>query len=237
MRWLVTRPRTDAERVAKALADIGHRVLICPLTSVRFTNPPLPDWTTSQAILATSRHGVVAWARLTERRDVPIFTVGSATADVARYAGFREVKSADGDADALVDLVLKEIKPDNGSLIRVRGAVARGSVAERLSKAGFQVHSTIVYDVETATHLPDEAKQALMRATVDGVLFFSPRSAALFARLVDDAALGGCLSDLMALCLSPAIAKCLDQDRWRAIRTASSKDLAALIALAGEVAR
>ena len=116
----------------------------------------------------------------------------------------------------------------------MRGAVARGDVAQLLITAGFEVRSLITYRVDARERLPDRVRDALIGATIDGALFFSPRSATLFARLVGEMALNDRLSGLSALCLSPAVAECLDQVRWRSVRAAGSPDLASLIALARE---
>jgi uroporphyrinogen-III synthase len=119
----------------------------------------------------------------------------------------------------------------------VRGEIARGDVAQHLAGYGFDVRSLTTYRIDAADVLPVRAKTALIEPTIDGTLFFSPRSASLFARLVDEAALGDRLSGLTALCLSPAIAECLDKDRWRMVRAAGSPDLAAVIALARDIKR
>lgn len=237
MHWMVTRPRTDGDRVASCLQAIGHTTLSCPLTTVVFADEPAPDLTGIQAVLATSRHGVAGLARLCDQRDRPMYVVGNATAEAARNEGFSTVESADGNADALVSLVRRRLDPSDGALLRIRGAVARGDVAQSLTEAGFDVRSMTTYRIDTVGSLPDIAKTALIEPSIDGVLFFSPRSAKLFARLVGEAALSDCLSGLAALCLSPAIAECLDRNRWRTVRAAGSPDLAALIALAREFER
>jgi len=234
MRWLITRPKADGDRVATLLARIGHDALICPLMEPVPVDATLPDLSDVQAVLATSRHGVNRFARLTKWRDAPLFAVGEATAEAAVNAGFGQVEHAGRDADALVDLARARLRASNGPLLRLRGEVARGDVARSLINEGFAVRSLITYRIDEADRLPDPARIALTEHSVDGVLFFSPRSATLFARLVDNETLGDCLAGLAALCLSPVVAECLDQRRWRTVRAAGAPSLAALVALAEE---
>lgn len=234
MRWLITRPKADGDRVATLLARIGHDALICPLMEPVLIEATLPDLSDVQAVLATSRHGVNGFAKLTRWRDTRLFAVGEATAEAALNAGFDHVEHAGRDADALVDLARTRLRPSDGPLLRLRGEVARGDVAQSLANAGFAVRSLITYRIDQAEHLPDPARIALTEHSVDGALFFSPRSVTLFARLVDNETLGDCLAGLAALCLSPMVAESLDQCRWRTIRAAGTPSLAALVALAEE---
>src|ERR1700733_8459789 len=101
MRILITRPIDDGEETARQLSLRGHESLIAPLMTVRFHDGPEVMLDNVQAILATSANGVRALARRTQRRDVAVFAVGSQTAAQAQKLGFTEVKSADGDAEAL----------------------------------------------------------------------------------------------------------------------------------------
>lgn len=234
MRWLITRPKADGERVAVLLAGIGHEALICPLMAPVFVDAALPELSDVQAVLATSRHGVAGLARLTDWRGAPLFAVGEATAEAASEAGFAQVDHAGRTADTLVELARTRLQPSGGALLRVRGEVARGDVAQTLSSDGFAVRSLTTYRIQQAHRLPDRAHTALAQRTVDGVMFFSPRSAKLFARLVDEETLGDCLAGLVALCLSPTVAECLDRCRWRTVRAAGTPSLAALVALAEE---
>src|SRR6185436_13489885 len=103
MRILVTRPLEDGREIARLLAERGHQTLLSPLLEPRFQDGPLPQEALAgvQAVLATSANGIRALIRRTSRRDLSIFAVGPQTADEARGAGFKDVRSADGDAKAL----------------------------------------------------------------------------------------------------------------------------------------
>jgi uroporphyrinogen-III synthase len=100
------------------------------------------------------------------------YCVGDRTAQVAREAGFR-VQSAQGDAEALLALILRE-KPQ--ALIHLRGREARGDLAQRLSAAGVFTQERVVY-AQDAQPLSDDAVAVLSGKAPVLVPLFSPRSA------------------------------------------------------------
>jgi uroporphyrinogen-III synthase len=94
-----------------------------------------------------------------------------------------------------------------------------------LTAAGFTVHSPILYDAEPAQELPSAGRAALESGKLDGVLFFSPRTAATFVSLVANANLTERCQTLNAYCLSPAVANAARSNAagvvpWRNIRCA-----------------
>ena len=74
---LITRPEEDAATLAEALRQRGVGVAIEPLLSVRTLPGASIDLAGVQAVLFTSSNGVRAFAELSERRDLPCFTVKS----------------------------------------------------------------------------------------------------------------------------------------------------------------
>ncbi|MBI1207960.1 MAG: uroporphyrinogen-III synthase [Azospirillum sp.] len=192
---------------------------------------PLPDLVGTQALLFTSANGVRALARLSDRRDLPAFAVGSATAAAAAAAGFGPVARADGDIAALAALVAARCDPAAGRLCHVAGSVVAGDLAGRLGADGFAVERAVLYDARPATSLSDTTVAALREGALDGVLFYSPRSAASFVRLLGDAGLLRAVAAVTALCLSPAVAQAVLPAPWRAALTAARPDQEALFAL------
>ena len=74
MRVLVTRPEEDAAALVAALKARGHEALVEPMLTVApapGVTPPL-DLDGVQALLFTSANGARAFARLSERRDLPV---------------------------------------------------------------------------------------------------------------------------------------------------------------------
>jgi len=228
MRILVTRPAEDGTETARLLADMGHEALLAPLLAVRIFEGPRLTLDGVQAVLATSANGVRTLAVRSDARDVPLFAVGPQTADAAMRAGFIRVRSAEGDAAALADAVCGWADPKAGALLHAAGAESGGWLAGALAARGFQVLREILYRVEAAPHLPDAAIQALKDDAVQAALFFSPRSAEIFADRVRQAGLS--TAGVLAVCISAKTADALYGLSFSEIKVAAAPNQAALLA-------
>ncbi|MES2665561.1 MAG: uroporphyrinogen-III synthase [Pseudomonadota bacterium] len=198
---LLTRPAAQAARFAAQLADrFGARLVpvLSPLIVPRFLTPDVPamPWA---AVVLTSQTGAEAAGHL--RQNVPLpdlaYCVGSRTAQAATEAGFRAI-SADGDADALIALILGA--GEAGPLLHLHGAQTRGDVAARLSAGGVECHAAVVY-VQHPQPLAPQALAVLQGAVPVVVPLFSPRTAQLFAAAAQDAT-----APLWIAALGPAVA-------------------------------
>ncbi len=230
-RWLITRPTADAVPLVEALAARGHDTVVAPMFEIDFSAPEPVDLTGVQAVLLTSANGVRALAGLTPRRDLPVLAVGDATAAAARAAGFDDVASAAGDVTALARLAADRLDPGRGALFHAAGKQVAGDLKGMMEAAGFEVRRAVLYRTRAAGALPVAAIAALTNGTLDGVLFFSPRTAEVFVRVVRAAGLTDGLASLYALCLSRAVAERLQPEAWCAVRVAGRPDTAALLAL------
>ena len=170
---LLTRPAAQSASFAQSLqARVeGLRVIVSPLMTTVFLTVTLPK-EPLQGVVLTSQTGAEAAGRLRTQLPDLAYCVGDRTAQVAREAGFR-VQSAQGDAEALLALILRE-KPQ--ALIHLRGREARGDLAQRLSAAGVFTQERVVY-AQDAQPLSDEAVAVLSGKAPVLVPLFSPRSA------------------------------------------------------------
>ena len=232
-RLLVTRPSEDATRVVEALRRMGIGALVEPLIFIEPVAGAVSDLAGVQAVLATSANGARALAKVERRRDMPLFAVGDATAATAREAGFGFVESAAGDVESLVQLVRARLDPAAGALLHVAGSHVAGDLAARLDGAGFRYRRAVLYQARAAGRFSAETAQALAGGTIDGALFFSPRTAATFVNLSRQARLDGATAELTAFCLSPAVAETIRALSWSRVLVAPSPDLESLMARVG----
>ena len=229
-RALITRPREDSSALAEALKRRGIEPVSAPMMTVAYVPAEIEDaFEACQAVLFTSRNGVRALCRLTQRRDRTAYAVGDGTADAAQENGFASVRSASGDSRDLARLVVDTLKPENGPLLHPAGATVAGDLSGALEKAGFRTIRRATYEAEPVAELPPGALAALRNGAVDCILFFSPRTARIFLDLVAAAGIGSSLDGLVALCLSDAVAKELDPAAWREIRVAAAPTSEAMV--------
>ena len=212
---LVTRPREEAEKLAAALAARGIETLIEPLMEVRFRAAASPDLTGVQAVLCTSANGVRALARASAERRLPLLAVADATAERAQAEGFSSVASASGDAADLARLVAAELDPREGRLLHVCGSAVAGDLAGDLRRRGFAVERSILYEARPIAALSPAATDAICSSAVDFAMFFSPRTAAIFARLANEGGVASSCGTIAALSISTTADAALGNLPWR----------------------
>ena len=232
LRALVTRPRAEAAALAGALSARGIAALLEPLLDIHFRDSEtLPDLTSVQAVLCTSTNGVRAFARLSTERDLPLLAVGEATAARARSEGFSKVHSAGGAVGDLVELVNRCLRPEAGRLLHVAGSLVAGDLSGDLQARGFVVDRAVLYEAQPVAALSDATAGKLAAGIVDFALFFSPRTAAIFARLADQAGIAEATRHVTAISISAAADAALDTLRFRARLVAARPDQPALLAV------
>lgn len=209
LRVAITRAQPEADRTAARVRARGHEPIVGPLLTIVACGY---DTNTSgaQAIIFTSTNGVRAFPDARGARERLVLTVGDATAAAAREAGFSDVRSADGDVAALVALARRELDPAKGKLIHIAGDHVAGDLGGELRAAGFSVERRLAYASVAAMTLPPALTQPL-----DIVLFHSVRAAETFSALGAPNA-----SELVAGCLSAAVAEAAGRTSWKRIVTA-----------------
>jgi uroporphyrinogen-III synthase len=237
MQALVTRPREVSETLAAALATRGIEAVIEPLMQVHYNPAEAFDLAGVQAILCTSANGVRALTRVSGERGVPLFAVGDATASRARVGGFRTVESAGGDVADLVRLAAARLRPQDGRLLQVSGNVVAGDLAGALRAQGFVIERSILYEARPVAALSPMAVRALRSARIGFALFFSPRTAAVFARLAGIGGVVECCGTITALSISLAADAALADLPWHDRRVAERPNQPALLDMLDRVLR
>jgi uroporphyrinogen-III synthase len=208
LRVAITRAQPEADRTAARVRARGAEAIVAPLLTIV---PCGYDTNTegAQAIIFTSTNGVRAFPDARGARERLVLTVGDATAAAAREAGFVDVRSADGDANALVDWAKRDLDPAKGKVIHISGDHVAGDVSGKLRAAGFSVEWRLAYASIAVMALPDA-----FRAPLDVVLFHSVRAAETYLALGAPNA-----GQLVAGCLSAAVAEAAGKTSWKRIIT------------------
>lgn len=213
---LLTRPEPQSQRFA---ADLGLACLVSPLMAPRFMAPLIPP---HRALILTSETGALAARGLAPCR---AYCVGARTAATARALGFDAI-SADGDAEALIALILCDpVTP----LLHLRGREARGDIADRLLAAGLPALEAVAYAQEEQPLTP-QAQEALQGQALVIAPLFSPRSAELLAA---EAARVQASAPIKVIAMSQAVAeaaRALDPDPVIAARPDGDSMLEAVLA-------
>ena len=219
----ITRAQPGAKATAARVAALGFTPIVDPLLEVAPIEATI-DPAGVAALAFTSANGVQAFARLSNERALPVFTVGGATALAARQAGFARVSSADGDVEDLARLIV-DAAP--GPVLWAGAQEPAGDLVAALDAAGVAARGVAVY--ETVQRAPSEATLSLLDRPLT-VLLHSPRAARGLAAVLERRPAPA----LRALCLSPAVAAALeDVVEPRSVARAPRPDETALLSLLG----
>jgi len=203
MRLLLTRPQLESDVLARRLRDLGHDVLIEPMLSIENAQDARIDSTNPQAIIITSINGARAFsnhAQAGQFSDTPVYTVGSATAD--ELGNFNVVHKGSDGVEALRNIICAELKPEDGSVLYIRGAHVAGDLARDLGASGFKVDQVVIYTAVETFAFSQSVVNGFENNLIDGVLLFSPRTAATFSKLAINAGLIKKLEGVTFYCLS-----------------------------------
>jgi len=220
MRVWVTRAEPGASRTAARLRELGHEPVVDPVLEVRPMEAAI-DLDGVAAIAFTSTNGVEAFAARAVERALPVFTVGDATAEAALAAGFENVSSADGDAEALGRLLSGAGLPEGSTVLhpggRDRAADLGGAVSPRLIVRSLALYETVEREPLAAATATD---------SLDAVLVHSPKAARRIAALATAFA-----PTVRWLTLSQAVAAPLIGAGFTLVTASARPNEAALLAL------
>lgn len=229
MRLLITRPAGQVQAAAEALRARGHEVLACPLIAVQRTGEPKPSLTATQAFIVTDADGARALANAVGVRTFPVFCESAGTAAELNRLGFKDARSADGDATTLARLIEKNLTPKLGGLVYVCSTSAPVNLSAMLSNMGFAVRMAALYAVTRADALPAALAEALKNGALDGAAFFSADEARAFVQLVQKANLDALTENMIAVVAAPVIAAPLTVLKFKRVVTAPRSDAETLI--------
>jgi|GEM_PF-295360 uroporphyrinogen-III synthase len=224
---LITRPLEDYAETASMVMASGFDPVACPMLRVEPVGHQPPEADRYQALVFTSPRGVDHLAAGPGLKELPVYTVGDRTADVARQAGYVKVTSAGADLNALEALLfLENLSPDK-PLLHVCGE----DVVRPIAVPGRRFESLVVYHAVQAEELPAGALAVIQDRAPYGVLFYSARTAEAFVAAVKKGSLQPQFMTTRALCLADTMIESLRGLPWRSIVVAQRPDRSGMQAL------
>jgi uroporphyrinogen-III synthase len=217
----ITRAQPGAAATAARVHARGFTPVTAPVLEVWPMMDAVIDLAGVDALAFTSAAGVSAFAALTQVRDRKVFTVGDATAGAARAAGFAEVRSAKGDAQALSRLIA-DASPRPVLVLNPTAAEPAADLAALLAAHGLAARSVVVYETR-------ETALAASPPDLEAVLVQSAKAARAVARLTE----GADVSAVTVCVLSAAAAAPLAGVGFRRILVADKPAETALLSLLG----
>lgn len=213
---LITRPYEDAISFKEALGRIGISSIIHPMFSIKILDKEINLDSKTEVIVFTSSNGVRAFSRLSRERNIPIFTVGDATARECKSHGFKNVFSAQGNIDNLASII-SDTLPKNSLILHISGNDIAGDLEKILKKSGYRYNRLILYRAEEIENLNPELITLIKDNKINIATFFSPRTAKIFCKLILKNNLEKHLKYITSFCLSEAVYMAFNDIKWKAI--------------------
>lgn len=232
---LVTRAQPQAEETARMITALGLTPILAPLRKVVSLESPPPA--RPDTLVATSANAFSGASIPSDWLALPLYCVGTRSAEAAREAGFLNVMPGPGTAEDIVEAVIAA-HPPGSQLVYLAGEPRREAIEHLLDKAGIRVDIWLRYRMEAVSHLPEAARAALATGTCGAVLHYSAESAATFFSLAAAAGLGAEAKSPKHLCLSFAILQQISQIAGAGldIAAAATPDAQGMTALLARVA-
>jgi uroporphyrinogen-III synthase len=215
-RLVVLRPEPGASATVERARAIGLDAFAMPLFEVEPIAWNVPEAHQFDALLLTSanaaRHGGAGMERL---RDLPVYTVGEATAAAARDAGFEIAGEGTSGVEQLLAMI-----PSEARLLHLCGEHRTAILAERIT----------AIPVYRARELPPPVDLHAIVGQV--VAVHSPRAGRRLAELVDQAGINRATIRIAAISEAAAAAA---GGGWASREAAGAPHEAALLALAARL--
>jgi len=200
---LITRPIAEAESTGQQLEAMGHRVVYAPMLKVEPISFEIPD--EKRSLIITSKNGARFGLANIGDKGRAIFAVGEQTAQVARDIGFTNITVGPGTARQLVPLLLECGITYKRPYAHICGNELSYNIADVLCAEGIDAVNTQTYQTTAVNSFSPSVEEAMESEEIDGVLFYSPRTATIFEEAISETGHHAWLPKLDAYCLSTRV--------------------------------
>ncbi len=204
---VIARAGEDSDEFSQAITASGFEPLFESVLTIHFADEDFPEIAETTPLIFTSANGVRAFARMSDLRDNPVYTVGPNTADEAAEIGFKNIENAQGTVDDLADLLANALTTSLISPLYVRGADISQDLTGILAKRGVSMQEWIGYKAIPAQNLSINLLKRLDDRKIEGILFFSKRGGQVFAELMEQYDRVPRMRTTKALCISDTVLK------------------------------
>ena len=233
---MITRPEPDASQLAERLQRLGHQTIIEPLLQIKYLNRQLA-LDNVQAIIFTSRNAVRWVQQMSENKkiyQIPAISVGPATSAMAKQLGFSSIFEGEGTVETLIPLISRHFDPKNGKLLHISGEDIASDISPKLGELGFEFERHIAYQTIPAKTLSDSLCEVIKQKQLDGVILLSPKTAHIWAGLLNQSDEIDDISEVKAYCLSSAVAEPLKNLKNVQKKIAKKPNIEELLSLINE---
>lgn len=201
---LITRPQPQADKEAAFFSahDIStHTDPMLIYQSIEFSPPDLSE---TDALIITSAQALEKWLKLDKNFNITLYCVGEQTTSLAIEKGYKNARSAGGNAQDLCALIQKEM-PKGSTFLYLRGKNISFDISATLKAQDYACSELITYKTVPAESFSAQTLQYLQDGKIAAISLYSAQSAQNFARIVCVNNLCNALKNIKLLCISNAV--------------------------------
>ena len=166
----------------------------------------------AQAILTTSSNSIQIFSKLSTNREIPIYTVGNTSRQLAKRLGYKNVIDCNGDSVKMYDKVLKSCCRNNGDLIYIGAESISLDIPKMLNNAGYKTKRYIIYRTREVDVIDKKFLSLIKLKKIKWIVLLSKKGASNFNKLIKNNITINYLEKIKFACLSENIAKALSDD-------------------------
>ena len=224
---LVTRPKKESEKVKEYLSKLGFNIYIEPMFSIKYLTTKI-NVENFDFIISTSQHSIIALSKTTKNRDKTIITVGNNTMQIAENLGFTSTKSLNGNVNDMISY----LKNYNGSnVLYIRGKDITCNLKKILVNNIKNFQEVILYRTVDRKRFSNSCYNLLLQDKIDGILFYSPRTADIFIELIKKHNIEEKTKNITIYVMSNKIAEIAKKVSWKNIKITNKPTNQSLMSL------
>ncbi len=208
---LIIRPKIQAKQTKFKLKGKGFRAICYPFIGIEIISSFKFNDKKYDGLIITSQNTAHLLKNSSFLKDIKTFVVGLKTSAALTAIGFKNIINVGNDHTDLVKAVEQHL-PQNSSILYLHGDYIAGDIKGKLE------HSYIIDNVTVyrsiATDKVNKRVFILLRHIITTILFYSPRTAQVFAQHM----INQDLSNITAICISKNTALKLASLRFKEVK-------------------
>ena len=206
MNIVLTRPLIDTENLMSKLLTMGHQIIHLPTLKISEIKTDDIDLSRFDALIFTSANAVRFFRYKNANKEIICFCVGLITEKKIRGHGFKNTISADGNVNALKNLIINSQALNKKSKIAyICGDNITTDLDEELSKENLIVKKIMNYKSEKISTLNEKNIDILKKFTPNLIFIYSLRSAESLTDIIRKYSLEGMMTQCTLMCISGKI--------------------------------
>jgi uroporphyrinogen-III synthase len=228
---VILRSPDECEEIEAAIKDRGFEPLAHEILKVDILDTSFSEIEEDTPLIFTSANAVRAFIRSSDKRQMPVYTVGRNTADEARSFGFQNVECAFGTAAELVDLLTGPGRVHAKPPLYIRAETISQDMKTLCSARGLAINEAVAYRSTPVEKLGIELLKKADSRQIAAIMFFSARGAQVFSDLIQQYDRALRMTPIKALCIGDGMIHSLSVLPFSEVKVASTPDRHGMIKL------